>query len=524
MVDSAPTSPDTDECQPRVSGPSLLAGGVLAGALGGCAANPRRRKVPVPSGAVPMASNLSPSRGTGQADGDDVAPSLPLEHRLAHRATMGMTGEDLRLIQSLGYQDYLAYQLDHQAIDDSACLARLDGLKSLAMTSWDIFQLRETLPTHELITAAFVRSVFSRRQLFERLVHFWTDHFNIDITQDSCQWLKTVDDREVIRKHALGNVPDIVRASATSPAMLLYLDNYNSKKGNPNENYARELLELPTLGVDNGYTQKDIVEVARCFTGWTYQSTKAYHWGMFEFLPDFHDFGQKRVLGFTIPAGGGVEDGLKVLHILTKEPRFARMTAAFIGRKLARWFWGYQPPKNLVDSVIETYMGTGGNIRAMVRTILQPEWMLTATPKFKRPFHLVVSSFRAVSVDQIRNDRGLVPIMKGAGHLPFHWQTPDGYPDDLAHWSGLLLPRINFSASLLDGRIKGVKFKLEDFLNGAKDSAQIVARLDDALFAGHMDKQDRSALTRYMQPDPPDRARVRDAIALALASPGFQWY
>ncbi len=545
MASFDPNNPTAKVTRHSVSRRSLIAGGVVAaGGLAGYFARRRRsgtpqsastsatrvHEAPTPVAEAPAAeaplTNITPPAPPDPPALIDTptAPPVSVEHRLAHRTTWGMTPADMKLIRDLGYDGYLDQQLDHQAVDDADCDRHLQKLESLRMPSWDLYQLPEPFAAHELITAAMVRAVFSKRQLFERTVHFWNDHFNIDIGQDSCRWLKTVDDREVIRRHALGTVPDLVHASTASPAMLFYLDNYASVKGNPNENYARELLELHTLGVDSGYTLQDIIEVARCFTGWTFQSSKVHEWGKFEFRPERHDDGEKKVLGFTIPPGGGIEDGRRVVDILTREPRFARLTAAFIGRKLARWFWGYEPPQRLVESVVETYMGTGGSIPAMVRTILQPEWMATAPPKFKRPFHLMASSLRALSVDQVRHHRGLLPHMKSSGHLPFHWSTPDGYPDDLRVWTGLLLPRFNFAADLLEGEISGVRFKLETFLQGAEDTEQIIARLDEALFDGLIDPYDKASIAEYLQPDPPTPGRTREAVAIALSSPGFQWY
>ena len=194
---------------------------------------------------------------------------------------------------------------------------------------------------HRLIGAlrqsAILRAVYSRRQLQERMVEFWSDHFNIYAFKGQGPQFKVVDDHETIRAHALGKFRDLLGASARSAAMLGYLDNTSNRKGVPNENYARELMELHTLGVHGGYTQRDVKEVARCLTGWT--TEKHWHRGRFLFDPDAHDNGAKQVLGLTIAPGGGVTDGERVLDMLAGHPS----TARHLARKLCVHFLGDAP-------------------------------------------------------------------------------------------------------------------------------------------------------------------------------------
>src|SRR3989442_372228 len=176
----------------------------------------------------------------------------------------------------------------------------------------------------EMTRATILRAVWSERQLYEVMVHFWTDHFNIDCSKADCRWLKAADDRDVIRRHALGRFPDLLRASALSPAMLWYLDGRANRKqqdnDKPNENYARELLELHTLGIHGGYTQRDVMEVARCLSGWSVRSVKQLRKGSVEFHPGLHDDGAKLVLGRAIPAGLGQQDLDRVLEIVALHP------------------------------------------------------------------------------------------------------------------------------------------------------------------------------------------------------------
>ncbi len=439
---------------------------------------------------------------------------------LVNHITMGFTEAELALAQSLGYNGYLDYQLNYEAIDDSQLEAALSVYTTLTMQPYELYQLQPGAVVRELREAAVLRAVFSRRQLHERMVEFWTDHLNIDINDGDARFLKTVDDRDVIRPHALGAFPDLLHASAHSPAMLYYLDNFTSAAGNPNENYARELLELHTLGVDGGYTQQDVEEVARCFTGWgLYGRGAGQLTGTFRYNNNLHDNGAKHVLGYDIPAGGGYNDGLIVLDILADHPS----TAQFVARKMTHWLLRYDPPQALVDSVAATYTATSGDIRAMVRTIFNNYAVGSAAPKYKRPFHLMASALRATSAT-MTNPRGLFGYLAATGQLPYNWSSPDGYPDSLDHWVGLILPRWSFGASLLAGQINGNAVDINALLGSANTADAVVDRIDTALFGGEMPPADKDRIREYLLPDPPTVTRKREAVGLAIGSPGFQWY
>src|SRR5262249_541567 len=259
----------------------------------------------------------------------------------------------------------------------------------------------------ELQAAKVVRAVTSERQLEEVMVDFWFNHFNVFAGKGDVRWYVSAYEREAIRPYAMGRFPDLVRATAYHPAMLFYLDNWLSAKpafmvaggrnggggAGLNENYGGELMELHTLGVDGGYTQKDVTEVARAFTGWTIDRPQVD--GRFVFRPIMHDTGEKVVLGQRIPAGGGREDGERVIEILTHHPA----TARFIATKLVRRFVSDEPPPALVARVAGTYTSTGGDIRAMLRTIFEsPEFFSESAyrAKIKKPFEFVASAVRAL--------------------------------------------------------------------------------------------------------------------------------
>jgi uncharacterized protein (DUF1800 family) len=318
----------------------------------------------------------------------------------------------------------------------------------------------------------------------------------------------------------MGKFPELLKASAYSPAMLTYLTNDSNHKDDPNQNYARELMELHTLGADNGYTQKDVEEVARCFTGWTryWTEEETPEFGQFYFDPDAHDNGPKRVLGERIPGGGGVRDGERVLEILAAHPNAAR----FIARKLLVYFWGYDPPKAFIDQVAGVYQRTGGSIRAMLRSILKRGWMARATPKLKRPFHLMVSGVRAMFAGA-DDPWYLVDQLDQSGHLPFSWSPPNGYPDARGYWSGFLLPRWNLLTTMLEPDTSGVQTDLS-YLDALRTPQGLVQQINWLVANGTLSEATLTALRTYLRAAPLSPERTREAVALALSSPDFQDY
>ncbi len=446
------------------------------------------------------------------------ADATSLEKKLVQRITFGMNAAELALVDQLGYDAYLEYHLDHLKIDDSAMDALLAPFLTLQMPAPELFKSTTTIS--ELTYARVLRAIFSKRQLYERVVDFWTDHFNIYILDGDVRYMKPVDDREVVRANALGTFPNMLRASAHSPSMLLYLDNNTNVRTGPNENYARELLELHSLGVDGGYVQADVQEVARCFTGWTfYPRTNTLLRGTFRYNHNVHDTGAKYVLGQSIPAGGGQSDGETVLNILAAHPS----TASFIAKKLIAHFWGPYAPQSLVDSVASAYSATNGDIKQMLRTILSQQSLAQAPTKFKRPMHLAASMIRAfeptvTSVASLSNTH-----LAGAGHVPFRWIPPDGYPDTEEYWSGLVLGRWNLGFSMLSGQVGGVSSTLSSLTGGATTATAIVDRINARVYAGDMPAKLRQLLVDYMLPNPVTSIRVRDAYGLAMAAAGFQY-
>lgn len=449
----------------------------------------------------------------------DVDPASMLR-KLVRRTTFGINDEQMYRVGELGYNGYLEYQLAYEAISDTSLDLMLAMLPTLNLAPFQLYALSPGLIQAELVHASLLRAIYSKRQLYQRTVELWTDHFHVDVTTDPARYIKTVNDREVIRPHAMGTFPQLLRAVAYSPAMLVYLNNDRSVVGEPNENFARELMELHTLGVDAGYSQTDVDEIARCFTGWGVvpRCTTDTTAGTFRFDPARHDNGQKIVLGNVIPAGGGQQDGETVLAILANHPGTAKRVAG----KICRWFYGEDASQSLVNSVAAVYTATGGGIKPMIRAVLAPNVLYGAAPKLKRPFHQFVSAFRVLPAT-ISSVAGLRYYLNISGHEPFIWPAPNGYPDTLEYWSGGMLPRWNFGASLLAGLIGGADVDYA-FLHGLVTAAQVVDWIDDHMFASEMPAADKERIRQYLLPDPPYISFKREAIGLAIASPGFQWY
>ncbi|MFN2512570.1 MAG: DUF1800 domain-containing protein [Pyrinomonadaceae bacterium] len=386
--------------------------------------------------------------------------------------------------------------------------------------------------TAELQASRILRAVYSERQLQEVMVDFWTNHFNVFAGKGADRWLLTSYDRDTIRPNTMGKFHDLLLATAQSPAMLFYLDNFQSVSPNArvrangpnrrraqgdsvdkllggrlqelrpaqpnanmparqrrgiNENYARELMELHTLGVDGGYTQKDVQEVARCFTGWTIFAPRGggaaldalmgggarENTGKFYFNARMHDEGEKTVLGQKIPAGGGIKDGLQVLDILARHPS----TAKFIATKLTRYFVQDNPPAALVDRVAAQFTRSDGDIRETLKAIFfSPEFNAPEAyrAKVKRPFELAISAIRTLGAETNGGPQ-LHQWIARMGEPLYLYQTPNGYSDMAESWvnTGGLLERLNFGLTLASNRIPGTRVDLKRFA-GAGATGQAV--------------------------------------------------
>jgi len=430
-----------------------------------------------------------------------------------NRLTFGARPGDVEEVKRQGLQNWIEAQLHPETIAENPLLeARLEPLETLRMSTTEMLrkypsqqmikamadgrmalpedpQTRAAVQTaiarlqgdktaavalrplqtvnRDLIEGKLLRAIYSNRQLDVVLTDFWYNHFNVYLDKGADRSLVTAYERDVIHPHVLGKFRDMLVATAQSPAMLFYLDNWQSagpdararpnqkKRQGLNENYGRELMELHTLGVDGGYTQQDVTEVARCFTGWTMKQPQ--QGSPFQFNARMHDNGEKHVLGVTIPAGGGIGDGLQVLDILAKHPS----TAHFIAKSLAIRFVADNPPETLVAKMAMTFSATDGDLREVMRTMLSsPEfWAPEAfRSKLKSPLEMVVSAVRAVNGD-VENATAIAALMRQLGQPLYRKQEPTGYSNQGGEWmnSASLLARMNFASALAQAKIRGVK-------------------------------------------------------------------
>ena len=491
-----------------------------------------------------------------------------------------MQRREKRRIANLKAQELLDLPADERmkqilqmSPEEQRALASTRGAKGDALTDGMSPKQKETVMAlnnpqqvvvNELMQAKLLRAIYSERQLDEVITDFWFNHFNVFINKGADRYLLTSYERDAIRPHVLGKFEDLLVATAKSPAMMFYLDNWLSvgpnseialgitthrygygpqnrpRKGKQasglNENYGRELMELHTLSVNGGYSQKDVTEVAKVFTGWTLEQPKKG--GDFHFEPRMHEPGDKIVLGHRIKSNGE-QEGLEVLHLLAHNPR----TAHFISQKLAVRFVSDNPPPALVDRMTETFLKKDGDIREVLRAMFKsPEFWSPDTyrAKVKTPLEFVISSVRA-SGAEVDDGRALVATLNNMGMPLYGMMPPTGYSMKADTWvnSSALLGRMNFALGLASGKVKGVKVDsaildmgtAAGTTVGTMDPLQALAILENSLLAGEISKQTHDTISKQLDDPtisqrklddpkrPPDIAAI---TGLILGSPEFQ--
>ncbi len=517
---------------------------------------------------------------------ENHAPGMSEQRRALHavnRLGFGPRPGDVEQVAAMGVDKWIDLQLHPEKIDNAALDSRLASFRTLRMDSREIVEnypprklikaVQEGKPpmpsdpakravykeqieklqasddgkkglgrpqrevVMELAESKLLRATYSQRQLQEVMTDFWFNHFNVFIGKGADRYLVTSYERDVIRPHALGKFEDLLVATAKSPAMLFYLDNWLSvgpnstaakggkgrrpgkgKRNGLNENYGRELMELHTLGVDGGYTQKDVTEVARVFTGWTVKRPRLG--GDFTFDERMHDPGDKTVLGHRIK-DRGEKEGLDVLHMIARHPS----TAHFVCNKLAVRFVSDNPPPALVDRMAHTFRKKDGDIREVPKTLFRsPEFWDQSVyrAKVKTPLEFVVSALRASDADV--SDAALVARQLQKMGMPLYgMQPPTGYSMKADSWvnSSALLDRMNFALALARGSLKGVQVDSGRMVGTRAGPDNVLATLEQNLLAGDVSSQTHQTIASQMQNTKSD-SNLATIAGLILGSPEFQ--
>jgi uncharacterized protein (DUF1800 family) len=616
---------------------------------------------------------IFPSLALASGSSAPVAKSLSEEQKILHvlnRLGFGARPGDVEKVKKIGIDKYIEQQLNPASIDDAVAENKVKGLEIFSMSTAELFEkypnpgallrqlnggkkaqadaqakagdkagnqqdtaavtadqqrerrqeLNELYRKYDLRPAGQIlpqivanrvlRAVYSERQLQEVMVDFWQNHFNVFSGKNAVRWYIPSYERDVLRKNALGNFKDLLTATAMHPAMLFYLDNFQSVspnapapggnraannqalaerimrnggqipprmrdrmrqrgitdeqidqrlrqiRDNPqpkqakkqergiNENYARELMELHTLGVDGGYTQKDIIEVAKAFTGWTIADPTGYRKaaareitgqedrkldrlqrmpgiaddlesGQFYFNDRWHEKGPKYVLGQKIDEGG-IKDGLKVLDILVN----SQATAKFIAKELCVKFVSDNPSDALVGRVADAFHRSGGDIKTTLRTIFTDKEFFAPEnyrAKIKTPFELAVSSIRALGADT-NGSPAMLAMLNKLGEVPYGYQAPTGYPDKAEDWvnTGALLERMNFAIAVASNRIPGTSVNLKS-LDG-KDKDQTLNNAIGSILGGEIADATKSTLKKQIDQPLPDVKPANEMVDNEMAS------
>ncbi len=474
----------------------------------------------------------------------DRQKALHALNRLAFGARPG----DVDRVVSMGVDAWIDQQLHPEAIPDRAVESRLQEFPTLKMSDAEIIEkyyrpivearrdLKQGQDESEmdpkqraemqmlrrnamevvgdLVSQRIIRAAESDRQLNEVMVDFWFNHFNVFAGKAIDRFMLTSYERDVIRPHIWGKFEDLLLATAKSPAMLFYLDNARSRRGAINENYAREIMELHTLGVEGGYTQEDVTELARVFTGWSIAVPR--QGGGFVFRKLVHDDGGKSVLGVKLRAGGGMEEGEKMIHILAHHPA----TAHHIAYQLCQRLVADEPPKPLVDRVAKRFLDTDGDLRQTVKAVIDsPEFWNPNVyrAKVKSPFEYAVSAVRAID-GQIVDARPLARELQKVGEPLYGAQPPTGYSDRADAWvnTGALLNRLNFALALAANKMPGVRSDVVSLIPANSDRP--VDALARTLTGGDLSDQTRETIRARVV----DNTQVPMIAGLILGSPEFQ--
>lgn len=463
----------------------------------------------------------------GTSFGQALSEVSKVSHAL-NRLAFGANLVAQREVARQGWEAWARGQLHPDAVDDGQCdLLIRERCPSLSLSLTELMML-EKEPSREvrdksqqrikdeLRESVLLRAVYSRRQFQEVIVEFWRNHFNVDVNK--VPFLATHFEEHALRKHVFGKFDELLLATAQHPAMLVYLDNFVSNVRGINENYARELMELHTLGVDDGYTQNDVVALSRILTGWSCgwseesQGKRDY---TFQFKSHDHDQKPARLIDLELDGRNGLLDGQRAIHFLAHHPG----TAKFISRKLCRYLIEDGPPQELVERVAKVFMESEGSLVAVYGAIISsPQFMRLSSyrAKFKTPFEFVASTLRATDA-RVKSAKSIFRELESMGQPIYECVEPTGYADQREAWldPGVMIYRWNFAIALVTGKVADVEIG-EGFVEQMTqpqpaDRARTIMKL---LLPGVNDRNLQSLLA--------STANVRAQLAYALGSPAFQ--
>ncbi len=446
---------------------------------------------------------------TSHASAETTAGADTITERVRHllrRATFGVRPGDVEAAKKMGIEGWIDRQLKPELIADPDVSKRLAKFKTLKMTGGEYLQMIQGgamnagsmgppkagenriakarkrqaelnrlryMGSREIPRAMVLRAVYSERQLHEVMKEFWRNHFNVDVTKDDVRYYITDWDREVLGKNVFGSFESLLMATAKHPAMLFYLDNHVSqapkargervlsgrekedRTGGLNENYARELMELHTLGADNGYTQKDVIQLSLVLTGWSINRTPGPDGGKFQFRENYHAKGKKRVVGKMV-GNDGVNEGETLIRHLARH----KNTAPYVVAKMARYLVADEPSQKLVDDVVAVWKKTKGDLGAVTKAMLTHDEFYNSKnvlTKAKTPFEFVTSCLRVAGADVV-NANAVVSRLADMDQPLYRCEDPTGYSDAAEDWmdTGVLAERWQFAFDLLMGRLPGV--------------------------------------------------------------------
>lgn len=440
--------------------------------------------------------------------------------RLARRISFGVSEAEAAVLRDKTFAEYLDEQLNWEQINDTAVTSHLDAHYPKWRWTADEIIRSNQLPTEfEVKGAYFHYMAFTNRQLHARMVEFWLDHFHVQMEKPGRHYMNEYVFTTII-PNSMGTFRGLLEKVLKSGAMCLYLDNHANRRGLPNINYARELLELHTVGVNGGYTEGDINEAAKILTGWVVQRSTSYpDHAKVIFRQDFHEPGTKAVMGRNFLAKNENEVKELLDYLCQKDE-----TKAFLAGKLYRFFLGRQPRSDEQQAFNTVWNESGSDIRALLRLVLTEDNVMGSRSLYKRPMHLFLGLFRQLdmrSVDYARLD-GV--YLKQNGQELFEWVDPDGYPQREDHWYNNQVRRLHHMISIASDRDVKVRPGVPTLFSGVSSAEDAVTRVDQLIFMGELPTPDKIWLSRFLRGKSLTDKNLRSFFAVALGSPSYQWY